>query len=87
MCQKLLYQHQNWSSPCIWRDMSLCHLNKVFLAKCVPVKLICLLVLNLKMLITKVTEVLFGPPKEYMLQNLKMTPLSIKSSKPQLSCK
>ena len=41
-----------------------------------PHKLICLLVLNLKMPITKVTGVLFGNLKDYMLQNLRIMPLS-----------
>ena len=41
-----------------------------------PDKLICQLVLNLKMSITKVTGVSFGTPKDYMLQNLKMMPLT-----------
>ena len=31
---------------------------------------------NLKMSITKITGVSFGTPKDYMLQNLKMMPLS-----------
>ena len=41
-----------------------------------PNVLICLLVLNLKMPITKVTVVLFGNLKDYMLQNLRIMPLS-----------
>ena len=87
MGQKLVHQRQNWPSPWIWRYLYLCHLNKVFWPNVHPHKLICLLVLNLKMFITKVTGVSFGTPKDYMLQNLKMMPLSISLWKPQLSCK
>ena len=52
-----------------------------------PDKLICLLVLNLKMPITKVTGASFGTPEDHMLQNLTVMPLLIRSSKPQLSYK
>ena len=50
-------------------------------------KLICLLVLNLKMSITKLNRVLFGNPNNNMLRTLKMMPLSIRSSKLQFSYK
>ena len=49
-----------------------------------PTKLICQLVLNLKMPITKVAGASFGTPKDYNLQNFTMIPLSIRSAKPQL---
>ena len=47
-----------------------------------PDELICQPVLNLKMYITKVTGVSLETPKDYMLQNLKMMPLTIRSWKP-----
>ena len=64
------------------------HLSKAFfLTNVHSDQLICLLVLNLKTSITKVTEVSFETPKDYMLQNLKMISLSVRSWKPQLSYK
>ena len=48
-----------------------------------PGELICQLVLNLKIYIPKVTGVSFGTPKDYMLQNLKMITLTIRSWKSQ----
>ena len=36
MYQKLVYQCQNWPILCIWRDLYMPHLCKVFLAKCSP---------------------------------------------------
>ena len=50
-----------------------------------PDEPICQFVLNLKTSITKVTGVSFETLKDYMLQNINMTPLTIKSWKPQLS--
>ena len=47
-------------------------------------QLICLLVLNLKTSITKVTEVSFETPKDYMLQNLKMISSQILETPTQL---
>ena len=49
-------------------------------------ELICQFLLNLKMFITKVTGVSFGTV-DYMLQNLKMFPLTIKSWKLQFTHK
>ena len=68
MSQKLLYQRQNWPSLCIWRDLYLCQLSEVFWLNVHPDKLICLLVVNLKMPITKVNGASFRSPKDYMLQ-------------------
>ena len=85
MYQNLVYQSQNWPSFCIWRDLYLCKLSKVIKSLWLnvhPDKLIYLLVLNLKMPITKVNGVSFGIPKDCMLQNLTMMPLSMISSKP-----
>ena len=82
MCQNLVCQSQNWPNLCIWRNMYLCQVSKVvksFWLIVHPDKLICLLVLNLKIPITKVTGVSFGTSKNYMLQNLTMMPLSIRS--------
>ena len=60
---KFVDQCQNWPSPCIMRDLYLCHLSKVFLAKCELHKLLSLHVLNLKMSIREVTGVSFGSQK------------------------
>ena len=85
MYLKLLYQHQNWPSPYIWRDLCCATWIKPFLPNLHSDQPICLLVLSLKMFITKVTRVSFGTPKDNMLQNLKMISLSIRSWRPQLS--
>ena len=68
MCQKLVYQRQNWPSPCIWRDLYLCHLSKVFIKvlNVHPHKLICLFTIT-ELTITKVTGVSFGTSKDHML--------------------
>ena len=50
-----------------------------------PDKLICLLVLNLKMSITKVTGVSFGTPTDYMLPNLKIMALCSSASKDRIT--
>ena len=68
-----IYYCSTWVTP-FWPNMY-------------PDELICQLVLDLKISITKVTGVLFGTPEGYMLQNLKMMPLTIRSWKPQLSHK
>ena len=47
MGPKLVYQHQNWLSPCVWRDLYLCYMRKAFWLND-------LLVLNLKMSTAKV---------------------------------
>ena len=68
----------------VYRDICTCATwVKSFWLNVLPDKLICLLVLNLKMFIIKLTRVSFGTPKGYMLQ--KCVPLSIRSWKPQPS--
>ena len=84
MYPKLVYQHQNRPSPASG-EICTVPLEKVFLTKCA--QLIYLLVLNLKTSITKVTGVSLGTPKDYMLKNFKLIPLSIRSQTPQLSYK
>lgn len=71
-------------------DLFLSHLSKGFLSNAHSDKLIYvfLLLLNLKMSITKITRVSFGNTKNYMQENLKMTLLLIRSSwKHQLTYK
>ena len=53
MGPKLLYQCQNWSNTCIWRDLYLCYLSKDFFW------LNNLLMLNLKISIVKVSNCSF----------------------------
>ena len=62
-------------------------IDKSFWLNVHPDKLICLLLLDLKMPITKVTGASFGTPKDYMLQNQTLMSLSIRSLKPQPSYK
>ena len=87
MFPKLVYQHQNWPSPCTWRDLYCTTWVKPFLPNVHSDQLICLLVLNVKTSATKVTGVSFGTLRHYMLQNVKMMSVSIRSWKPQLSYK
>ena len=69
MYPKIICQHQNLSSSCIWRDLELCYLSNAFLVKYAPDKLICLFVLNLKISITKVTGVSLGTPRLYAVKS------------------
>ena len=68
-----------------WRDLYCATWVKNFLPNVRSDQLICLVVLNFKTTITKVTGVSFGTPKNYMPQNPKTIPLPIRSCKPQLS--
>ena len=77
MCPKLVFQRQRWSNTWIWKYLYLCFLSKVLLANLHPNKLICLVVLNFGMSITKLSRVLFGTSTVYMLQ--KCVSLSMKS--------
>ena len=92
--RSLKLMHQNWYTnvkiglaPASGEICTCDTWVKSFWVNMHPDKLICLLVLNLKMPVTKVTGVSFGTPKDYMLQNLKMITLSIWYWKPQLSYK
>ena len=68
MSPKLVYQRQYWPSPCSGDICTYASLVKSFWANVHPDKLICMLVLNLKKSITKLTRVSFGTSKDYMLQ-------------------
>ena len=77
MYTKLVCQDQNWPSS-FWRDLHLCHQSKAFFTKCSPWSTD----LSARaQLLSKVVGVPFGFSKDYMLQNLKIIPLSIKSWK------
>ena len=83
MYPKLVYQHQNWPSPCIWTDLYCSTWVKPFLPNVHSDQLIYLFVFNWKMSTTKVTKVSFGTPKDWLPKNLKMILPSIRSWKPQ----
>ena len=85
MYPKLVYQHQTRPGSCIWRDLYCATSVKPSLPNAHSDELMCLLMLNLKTLITKVIEVSFGTPRDYTLQNLQM--ISVRSWKPQFSNK
>ena len=65
----------------------MCQLSKLFWPDVHPDELISPFVIYTKIYITKVSGVSFEIPKDYILQNLKMMPLTIRSWKCQLSHK
>ena len=85
MCPKLIYQHLIGLVPASGEMCTVKLQLKPLLPDVHSDQLICLLVANLKMSVTKVNEVSFGIPKDCMLQNLKIILLSIISWKPELS--